>query len=286
MEKMYEMSHIGRPIDPRYPTNLAIVIWSAVVAVAIFVFRLIGGVELIEAGISAIVASASVFYVWAMSREIDPQEQLSAFVSAILMTIAVFVLDIRFNLIVLFYIMSMSRIVNRSVGLPALINDSIILLVFTGAVSILGSWVYGLIGVLAFLLDSRLPDRDPKHLVFAGLSLVIMGIAFFIQSGQFAIIMPSTEYLIAMIITTLISIPLIVKSSQVDVVCDITGEPIIAVRVQALQVLVLVIAYFIAVMQGNTGVLDFLPLWVSIAGVSLFPLVKPFLPNWDLSPRS
>lgn len=286
MEKMVEISHMGRMVDPRYPTNLAIMIWSALIAVAMFGFQLVSGTEFIQAGISAVIATLSVFWAWAMAREIDPQEQLSAFVAASLVTIAVFIVDVRFNLIVLFYMMSMTRILNRSVGLPATLLDSIVLLVFTGVVGFFGSWIYAMMGATAFLLDSLLPDRDRKHLLFAGLSTVIMIAAFIMQTGTLSPILPTTEFIMGIVAVTFIFIPIIVKSRHVDAVCDVNSEPLLPIRVQAAQVIALLFGYHVALWQGNIGILEFLPLWLTIAGVSLFPLIKPFLPAWDLSPRS
>lgn len=286
MEQMYQFSHIGRPIDPRYPTNIAIVIWCAIVGVAMFGFRLVSSVELLPAGVSAFVASVAVFFVWAFAREIDPEEQLSAFVAVLLMTIAVFVVDAPFNLIVLFYMMSMSRIVNRVVGLPATLMDSIILLIFTGVVGFLGSWIYAMMGATAFLLDSVLPNRDRKHLLFAGLSVVIMIVAFIVQNSQLNPILPTTEFIIGIVMVTVIFIPVIIKTRTTSAVTDLNDESLITVRVQATQIVALLFGYHVALWQGNAGILEFLPLWLTIAGVSLFPLVKPFLPDWDLSPRS
>lgn len=286
MEKMYELSHIGRAVDPRYPTNVAIMIWAGVIAVVIFGFRLVSGAALVDAGISAVIASLSVFWAWAMAREIDPQEQLSAFAAALLMTIAVFIVDVRFNLIVLFYMMSMTRILNRSVGLPATLMDSIALLVFTGVVGFFGSWIYAMMGATAFLLDSLLPDRDRKHLLFAGLSTVIMIVAFIMQNSALTPTLPTTEFIIGIVGVTFIFVPMIVKSRRVDAVCDVNDKPLFPIRVQAAQVIALLFGYHVALWQGNMGIVEFLPLWLTIAGVSLFPLVKPFVPTWDLSPRS
>jgi len=280
-EQLYKMTHIGRILDPRYPTNLAIMIWMGVVGVAIFALRLLNGVELIDAGISGVIALLSVFFVWAFSRELDPQEQLSAFVSALLMTVAVVVLDVRFNLIVLFYMMSMLRIVNRSTGLPALMSDSIVMLIFTAVVAYFGSWVYAMIGATAFLLDAVLPKPHRRHVIFVGLAIVIMVVTFIIQNAELSPMMPTTDFIIGILFATFIYLPFVVRSRNVDVTCDITGEPIIPIRVQAGQVLMLLLGYHIAVWQGNTGVLDMLPLWVSIVGVSLFPLIKPFIPKQD-----
>ncbi len=278
-QQLYKVTHIGRILDPRYPTNLAIMIWMGVVGAAIFGIQLINGTEVIQAGISGVIALFSVFFAWAMSRELDPQHQLSAFVSALLMTIAVFLVDVRFNLIILFYMMSMLRIVNRSTGLPALLTDSLVMVVLTALVAFFGSWIYAMIGATAFLLDAVLAKPHRQHVIFAGLSIVIMIVTFILQNAQLVPIPPTTDYMIGILFATFIVVPLILKSKDVNVDCDITGEPMIPIRLQAGQVLMLLLGYHVAIWQGNAGILDLLPMWVSILGISLFPLIKPFLPK-------
>jgi len=282
---MTQISHIGRPVDPRYPTNLAIMVWCAVVGALMFGFRLVTAGDVIQAGVSSFFAGITIFVVWAFAREIDPQEQLSAFVSVVLMTIALFIVDVQYNLLVLFYMMSMSRIVNRSVGLPATLLDSILLLLFTGLVGLAGSWIYAMMGATAFLVDSILPDRDRKNLLFAGLSTVIMIVAFVMQNSTLNATLPTTEFIVSILVTTLIFIPVILNTRQLVVTADITREPLIPIRVQATQVIAVLFGYHVALWQGNQGILEFLPLWLTIAGVALFPLIKPILPQWDLSPR-
>lgn len=278
-EQLFKITHIGRILDPRYPTNLAVMIWMGVVGVAIFAIRLVNGVDLIQAGITGGIALLSVFLAWAMSRELDPENGLSAFVSTLLMTIALFVTDINFNIIVIFYMLSMLRIVNRSTGLPALLTDSIAMLIFTAFVAYFGSWVYAMIGATAFLLDAILAKPHRIHVVFAGMSIVIMVVTFIIQQAQLTPMFPTTDYIIGILFTTFIYIPLVLRSKNVDVNCDITGEPIMPIRVQAGQVLMLLLGYHVAIWQGNAGVLDMLPLWTAIVGISLYPLIKPFLPS-------
>jgi hypothetical protein len=285
MEQLTQFTHIGRMIDPRYPTNLAIMIWSMFVGALMLGFRLISGIDIIQAGIASVVAGLAVFATWAISREIDPQEQLSAFVSVTLMTIALFIVDVQANLLVLFYLMPLLRIVSRSTGLPAKVLDSVLGLLYTAFVGFAGSWIYAMMGATALLLDSLLPDRDRKHLLFAGLSVVIMVIAFLIQNNPLNLILPTTEYIVGILITTFIFAPVVLNTKHLTVIADITNEPLIPIRVQATQVIALLFGYHVALWQGNQGVFEFLPLWLSIAGVSLFPLIKPLLPDWDLSER-
>jgi len=285
MFKLAEFTHIGRMIDPRYPTNLAILIWCTIVGALMLGFRLVSDAEIVQAILDSVMAGITVFMTWALAREIDPQEQLSAFVAVSLMTIVLFVVGVQFNLIVLAYMLTMSRIVNRSVGLPATLSDSTMLLLFTGFVGIVGSWIFALMGAAMFLLDSILPNRDRKHVFFGIFSVAIAIVAFVIQSSSLNSILPTVEYAVGMLAVTFIFVPTIVKSKHLTVIADATREPLTPIRVQALQAIAVLAGFYVAFWQGNQGVVEFLPLWVTTAGVSLFPLVKLLLPEIDLSRR-
>jgi hypothetical protein len=282
---MKQYTHMVRFLDPHYPTNLAIITWCAFVGTVILVFRLVSGVDILQAGMASVLAGLMLFVVWGFSREIDPQEQLSAFISVAFMTVALFIVEGQFNLLVLFYMLFISRIVNRSVGSPAKLSDSIALLLFTGLVGFAASWIYAMMGVMAFFVDSVLPNRDRKHLLFAGLSAGIMILGFVMQNNSVKPTLPTTEFILGIVVTTLIFIPTILKSKYLTVTADITKEPLVPIRVQATQIIAVVFGYYVALWQGNAGILNFLPLWLTIAGVALFPLLKPFLPEWDLSRR-
>lgn len=285
-QTIQSFTHIGRPIDPRYPTNLAIAIIIAITTVSMFIFQLLSGTNLFLSTTQAIVAALTIFLVWAFAREIDPEEQLSAFMPVLLMLIVLFTLDVEYNLIALFYLMSLARIVNRSIGLAATLADSIIMLIFTGLVAYLSGWIYALVAVIAFLLDAVLPDANHRHRVFALLAFIVMIIAFVLQSGVINLTIPSTNYLIATGLAGLVFIPIIWKAGKLSVSCDISPELLSPLRVRATQIMVLIFAFIIAFWQGNQGILALLPLWLVFAGTGLFPLIKPFLPDINLEMRS
>jgi len=285
MQDMSQLTHVGRPVDPRYPTNRAISIINIATIVVMFVFQLVKGTPIIDAGLHAIAAGLTMFVVWAFAREIDPEEQLSAFVAVLLALILLFTVDAGYNLIVLFYLIGIARVINRSVGLPLKLSDSVLLLGATILVAYLSGWIYALIGAIAFLLDSILPEPDLKHRLFAGLSLLVMLVVMWIQGIAITLMMPSQLYLIVIVLAGLIFIPVIWSSRQLTVVCDIRGQTLSPIRVQVLQILILVVALVIAFTQGDEGVLSYRMVWIALAGVGLFPLIKPFLPDINLEMR-
>lgn len=285
MQDLSQFTHIGRPVDPRYPTNRAISIIIIATIVVMLVFQLVKGSPIIGAGLHAIAAGLTIFWVWAFAREVDPEEQLSAFVAVLLVLIMLFTLEAGFNLIVLFYLMAISRVINRTVGLPLKLSDSVVVFAATILVAYLSGWIYALIGAIVFLLDSILPEPDSKHRLFAGLSLLVMLVTMWIQGVAITLTIPSQLYLIAIVLAGLIFIPVIWSSRQLTVVCDIRGQTLSPIRIQALQILILVVAFVIAFTQGDEGVLSYRMVWLTLAGIGLFPLIKPTLPDINLEIR-
>lgn len=286
MQKYSDISHLTRPVDPHYPTNIAIMILTIAVMAVIFLLRLSSGMEFTQAGLSALIAGGAVFIAWSLARELDPENDMSALVSASLMVIAVLAVNERFNVIPLFYMIPMSRMLVRSVGLPATLIDSIALFLFTAFVGFVGSWIYAMMGATLFLLDSILPERNPKQIIFCGLSIAVMVVAFFVQGANLNPNLPSPQFIAGMIVITILFMSVIVRSKFVNMRGDLGGELLIPIRVQAAQVVALLFGYHVAIWQGNVGVIGFLPLWILFLAVSIYPLIKPLLPVWDLTPHS
>jgi hypothetical protein len=182
--KLSDFTSLGRiPIDPRYPTNLAIGALSLVVTIAGTLWRLLSGLALLESALWGIGAGLVVFLTWALGREIDPDHDLSAFVGAGLVLIALLFLDIPALLVVL-WLLTVLRIVNRTVGLPAKPLDSLAVFGLGAWLTWQGYWMAGLITAAAFLLDGLLSPPLRYHLFASGLTLVITVILSVFQGGM------------------------------------------------------------------------------------------------------
>jgi len=111
-----------------------------------------------------------VFLTWALGREVDPDANHVAFlaiVPAIVLTVLVGTPD--FSL--LFLALLLLRVVNRSIGRPAKLVDSLLVLGLASWLARSGAW-YGLVSAaVAFLLDSVLVNPLPRHRWF-GLAAV------------------------------------------------------------------------------------------------------------------
>ena len=272
--KLSDFTSLGRiPIDPRYPTNLAIGALSLVVTIAGTLWRLLSGLALLESALWGIGAGLVVFLTWALGREIDPDHDLSAFVGAGLVLIALLFLDIPALLVVL-WLLTVLRIVNRTVGLPAKPLDSLAVFGLGAWLTWQGYWMVGLITAAAFLLDGLLSPPLRYHLFASGLTLVITVILSVFQGGMAMEGGPTLPVAVSSVAMACLFLVVIVTTGKVEAVGDATGTVLNPRRVQAAQVLALVTALLFAWWDGASGLVAMLPLWAAIVGVGLYRLAS------------
>src|SRR5665647_1886883 len=80
--RIERLSSITRSIDLNYPTNRIIVEITLLFLLGTAGFQLILGKAISSALYSGLIAGASVFLAWAFARELDPDNELSAFFAA------------------------------------------------------------------------------------------------------------------------------------------------------------------------------------------------------------
>jgi len=269
--RINDVTAIGRPIDLNYPTNRAIAALTIVVIVGGAIFRLLAGVEWIQSALWGIAAGLAVFLAWALGRELDPDHDLSAFVAAGLALIGLLAFNLP-NLSLLFWMLVLVRIVNHTVGLPARILDSLLMLGLGSWLALQGNWIYGLMTALAFFLDSQLSPPHRRHLLFAGIALVATVILFSFNGSVLGEGKLSLPVLLAVLAMSVLFVPVMMASRQSRTVSDQTNEPLNPRRVQAAQVIALLTGIQIALLDGDPGVVSLMPLWAAMLGVSLYRL--------------
>jgi hypothetical protein len=260
---------IARAIDPNYPTNRAIALVTLAVIIGGTILQLIAGGQLLQSVSWGVAAGLAVFLAWALARELDPDHDLSAFVATGLALIGLHFLDLP-GLTALFWVIVLLRIVNRTAGLPATILDSLLVLGLGSWLTWQGEWIYGLITALAFLLDSRLSPPHRRHLLFGVIALVITVILF---GGRLPRVgEPSPAIVLAVLVMSVLFVPVIIASRELTTVSDQTNEPLNPRRVQAAQGIALLTGILAVWWNGYPGLVSFMPLWAAMAGASLYRL--------------
>jgi hypothetical protein len=267
----------GRPVDLSYPTNRAIAVASFLVMVGAALVQRLLDANWIRSVMWGAQAGLSVFLAWALCRELDPDHDFSAFVAAGLAVGGLLLWGLP-DLTVLLWLILVLRVVNRTMGLPAGILDSLTTLGLGIWLSLEGNWAYGVVTALAFLLDSQLPIRTPRQLVFAvlgalGTTTAAVLLEDFSWDGGL-----SVWGVLVAVGASASFVPVIIESRDIISMGDGTGEPLKPVRVQAAQVIALVVGLETSFLSGIPALGSLMPLWAGVFGASLYWLYRTLKP--------
>lgn len=265
--KSRKLSSLTRSIDLEYPTNRAIVLISL-----LFIFGIAGSQLALGRGVSLALYSGlrggvSVFLSWAFARELDPDNEYSAFFSAFL-GLTGFIIFRSPLLFALLLELLLIRMVNRSTGLPAKTFDSFTVLLLSGWLSLQENWTFGLFTGLAFILDSLLPEPKRQNRIFGMAALIISGFTL-MTSGE-DITLPDMQSGLFILTASILFIPIVLSSREVRSIGDLTGTPLNPIRVQTAQLTALLNVGLLTFLQRWDGVETLMPLWGAILGVSLY----------------
>jgi len=238
---IHKYSALARPVEPKYPTNLAVVILLPLIAVGLFVWSLIGGAELSAALPAGLFGALAAFLVWALGREMDPDHNATAFLAMAAAVLAA-ILGYGFDLLTLGALMFAVRLVNRTVGPSAKIGDVITLVLLNlGAVFIEGAWWMPFISVIALAIDEAF-ERSNLTQRLAIPTLLILGIlAFIIGDGVDLSAMDSLVrgWVVAMIVVTILVSGTIFNTEEINSSMDVLNAPCNGRRIQAGMALIL-----------------------------------------------
>ncbi len=165
--RIYQYTSIGRPLEPEYPTNKAVLILMPVAALLGAVTAWLDGGQALQVLQAAISFLLICFGSWALAGELFPDDKPAAFVSMVLALLAALAFDSP-GILIVFATLGLVRIVNRSTGKPAMMSDSIIVLLLAfGVIYATQSPFFGAVAALAFVFDGTLKDPLRHQWIFA-----------------------------------------------------------------------------------------------------------------------
>lgn len=280
--RQQEQTALGRPIDPfNYRSNLIFLIVMPTVGVLMGLYTLftVGFFEAIEAGFWV---SASAAVAWIVGRELDPDNDYSAFVALALAVIAVVFryADFQDTPLLTFLLtagvaIQYLRIVAHPVGPKPYTTDSFIMLAVSLLLLLTQNWIFALAGVLAFALDAYLPaNRSPRHYAFAGVLAVATIVRGIIAAGGSVGL--TAPYLISLIAIAFVTIVTMVGITKVVCKTDDGEHDFDVNRVRATHAILLFGIFVTALWNGDNGVIWTLPLSMTLLGVALYRLPTTF----------
>ena len=268
-------SAIARPVDLRYATNRAIALAASIVLVGEAVRHLIAGAGWAQSGKLGVGLGLVVFLAWALGRELDPDEDRSAFVGAGFALIGALVWGLP-SLSALFWVLLMVRLVNRTTGLRATVLDSLGLLGLGAWLSFQVFWTFGAITTIAFLLDGAMLRAHRMQIVFGTVSAILAAVSALAGGGEWLATGSWVESVALSIVLLVAFLPGFLAAGELHSVGDDTQTTLASERVRAGQTVALLAGVNSAIWGGFVGFVLLLPLWCAFLGVFAYRLfVRP-----------
>ena len=271
---LYRFTSTPRVIDPRYPTNRAVLLLLPPAAGVAGATAWLQGSGLVGIGEAAFLGVAVTVGGWSLARELAPDLERVAFVS-LLATFGAFLAVESSSVLLLYTAVFLVRTVNRSVGLPPRFIDSVIL----ATVAVWAAWSgafpgLGLIGALAFCLDASMTERLRSQWIFAGICLAASWLCLALQRPWW-----SPESLSATAAGLLLILGVgygltMWRTRAVTSLGDATGRPLSLARVRAGMAVGFLVGLQ-SLTRGQAGLEAASLVWAAVAGVSLGALVWP-----------
>ncbi len=270
--RIYRVTSIGRPVEPEYPTNKAILVLMPLAGLIAGLVTLVQGVGLRGSAWSALGALLIVFASWALGRELAPDDNAAAFVGTGLAFVSLWWWPSP-SFLLLFTALALSRIVNRSTGLTARAGDSVIVtaLVIWTMVS-LQNPLAGVVAALALILDARLADPNRRQWLFAAVCLAAVVIHGWLigDANLDVMFQPGPQYvIIAITLLSFLVLSLVLRS--VSSVGDIGGLALNPTRVRGGMLVVWLLSLEMALL-GPGAIHVAMPMVAVMAGVVLSSL--------------
>ncbi|WP_135611535.1 hypothetical protein [Methanococcoides sp. AM1] len=267
---IYRITSINRPVDPDYPTNRLMIWISAIVLVAGSLFHLSLNNTTSASIIYGITAGISVFLVWAISREVDPDHEIAAFVPVILSFVPVMVFGIH-PVLPLFWLLLLLRIVDRSTGLKAGIFDTIAVFLLSVFLTYQMTWLFGILTATAFFIDSRASYPNRIHLI-ASILMLAASLFNIFEGNNTAIVNITLIEITALLSMSILFIPSILDSRELKSKGDMTGESLDKLRVKMGKILFMVTAILFLLSDIESAYLWPL-LWCVAAGIGSYRIL-------------
>lgn len=175
---------IGRPIDPRLPSNLRALVISVLAGVAAGTVGLIRSGDLGASIVDGLVGGAGAFAAWATAREIDHDDPRGATVGAVLAGVAIAALG-RPSLAIAFGLMLAARLALRSTGLaPSLVDQLVVVGLGVFMAGSTGGWAAAMVLAVVLAREGSRPEEAASAGRFTGFGLALLATARHALAGS------------------------------------------------------------------------------------------------------
>lgn len=269
-----KLTALGRPVVFSHSTNRLVVLLSLAVLAGILIYRLALADPFLEA-MSAASASAFAFFLcWAISRELDPICEWSAFAGLPLTLVAAFILGPP-ALISLVFVLLLGRLINGSTGRRATPLDLAILLVL-GTVLFNNGVLTGLpVLAAAFGIDAATASTGKNRAVAALLALALFALMllFFYPGHDYdaGFNIYTGPAALAVVISTAI---LALRPGKTRVFDDTGAGPLDNRRILLARVVVAIFIVSELYLNGSAALVMFYPACFAYLGTAVYNLAR------------
>ncbi|WP_342306151.1 hypothetical protein [Methanolobus sp. ZRKC5] len=271
-----KITNIGRPLNLNYLTNKLIAIIALLTFAAIVLASAIHGDTNHVSLITGIRTGLLIFLLWAISRELDPDNNWSAFVTVFL-ALAVIIFSEIPPLLSFVWLVILLRTINHSTGMPAGIMDSLLVAVVGIILAYHTSFIYGILTAAGLILDSRLKDPAKHHLA-AGIILLVTSIVILIEKNAVVFTYP-LENMLIFVFGTALFLPVIMGPTKLESVGDRTGKTLEAARFKLARIMTIVLFFAMAIMPGEINAQLVTFMFCIFAGIGIYRIVLNTLPH-------
>lgn len=166
---------LARGINPRYPSNLFILLWLSAVGFGALAYNALEGASFTQAISQAFFLGAGTLFAWMIGRELDPDHAGSANLAALLSPILILYFQTEPHVIALLLLVQLLRMLTRSTGQAIFIGDFGLFLVLSLWTATSNLWPLSILAAFALWLDSSLPD-PPRYGRFYALILLVAAV--------------------------------------------------------------------------------------------------------------
>lgn len=275
--KMHDLTGIGRPLDPQYSTNIAVMALSAAVGIGVAVISLLQGQEILPSAVEAFRASVTFFLGWAIAREYDPDHPYSAFLAAAAI-LAAYLLGYSGNLLFLALLMLLMRYIDRTTGIPATTIDLTAGILLVAWLAWQMDWIVGIIGAGGYAIAALLDKDRNDRFTFMGIALLVALISLLWGPSRAGFTGINVQVIGLSIAFVVIALPLYLSYHEVHSQCDLTDEPLQPSRVRWTQIFYLVSTLMIGLKLGTADSGDMLAAGSVIVATGFYYLLQAVLP--------
>lgn len=269
----------GRELNWKYPSNKFTIVVTAITFFFYLAYSIIfytGEISSLKNLLYAFQIAILSFGTWAIAREFDPKDPLTAMVAQLITsTTYIFIFNINtVTVLPLFLILLGARYLNRITGNETKITDMLLILVIGIGLSFATqNWIYAFISALAFALNIFFQEKFLKDLIFA---LVAVGISvYFIYPDKVLLFEPDIPPLLRYFLLfslALTPISRFILNRKIEQRCDkgtkLKSGPILG-GAALITISFLLLTFFVS----NNAYYSAIPFWsltVSYPFISLF----------------